>query len=211
MLVSLPEHKVLVLDFDGVILESVTIKDMVYRDVFPDTSLNERDAILTFHLSTPGIYRRTKVQRIFTEVLNRSCNKKDIEGILSKFRQKVWERLMVCEEVACVREYLERNMNVPKYVVSASPQEELSALVDARGFSKYFQNVLGSPKNKLQHISNIIEIESVSPNDVLYIGDKISDMVAARASGVQFVGRLTEVNPTPFPDELQVLNSFCEM
>ena len=202
--------QVLVFDFDGVLLESVDVKDEAFRELFPDTTAEQRQAVYDFHRATPGIHRRVKVGRILTEVLNRPADEATVDSALERFREIVWERLMNCPEVPGVRAFLEAHDHLPKYVVSAAPHEELRELARARGFTRYFRDVLGSPPGKAELLGWILQQEGVAPSDTTMYGDKLADFRAAEDVGVHFVGRRTSCSAGEFPSGVSVIDSFID-
>lgn len=200
--------RVLLFDFDGVLLESVDVKDEAYRDLFPDTTAEQRQAVYDFHRATPGIHRRVKVERILTEVLNRPANEATVDSALERFRETVWDRLMQCPEVPGVRPFLEAHAHLPKYVVSAAPHEELRVLARARDLACYFRDVLGSPPGKVELLGHILQQEGVSPGDAVMYGDKVADLRAAEEVGVYFVGRRAPGGTGEFPCGIRVIDTF---
>lgn len=205
------DPKVLVFDFDGVLLESVDVKDEAYRELFPDTTAKQRQAVYDFHRASPGIHRRVKVERILTEVLNRPADEAIVDSALERIREIVWERLMECPEVTGVRAVLEAHEHLPKYVVSAAPHEELQELAWARDLARYFRDVLGSPPGKAELLGWILQQEGVSPGDAIIFGDRLSDLHAAEDAGVYFVGRRTSYGAREFPKDIPVIDSFIEL
>lgn len=210
MMAQSNDPKVLVFDFDGVLLESVDVKDEAYRDLFADTTAEQSQAVYDFHRATPGIHRRVKVERILTEVLNRLADEAIVDSALERFREIVWERLMECPEVPGVRAFLEAHEHLPKYVVSAAPHEELQELARARDLARYFRDVLGSPPGKAELLASILQQEGVSPGDTTMYGDKLADLRAAEDVGVHFVGRRTFCSAGEFPSGVSVIDSFID-
>ena len=201
--------KVLAFDFDGVLLESVTVKDQAFYDLFEDATIQEREKVLALHKRTPGIHRRDKISLLLTEALNREATPAIVNSALERFSKLVWDGLISCPEVAGVRKFLDEiPKQLPCYVVSAAPQDELRAVTEKRDFSKYFVDVWGSPPTKAELLQRIIMQEGVVPEEVTLIGDKSSDLKAAQTVGTGFIGRVLPGNETDFPEEVVVVNSF---
>ena len=203
--------KVLAFDFDGVLLESVAVKDQAFYDLFEDATVQEREKVLALHKRTPGIHRRDKISLLLTEVLIRQATPAIVNNALERFAKLVWDGLMNCPEVAGVRKFLDEiSRRLPCYVVSAAPQDELRAVTEKRDFSKYFVDVWGSPPTKAELLQHIIMQEGVVPEEVTLIGDKSSDLKAAQTAGTGFIGRVLPGSDTVFPEEVVVVNSFEE-
>ena len=78
---------------------------------------------------------------------------------------------------------------MPLYVASASPQEELRRILEARSLSRYFVEAFGHPTRKIDVIRLVLERHGLGPEAVLYVGDSQEDFRAASGAGVFFVGR----------------------
>lgn len=201
--------KVLVFDFDGVILESVTVKDQAVYDLFENATHKERQRVLDLHRRNPGINRCERINMILTQGLGREATPEEVDRLLNRFAQLVWDGLMNCPEVPGVREFLKDvSPKMPCYVVSAAPQAEVRAVARARGFSRYFVDILGAPPAKTEHLKEIIYRKHVSVHSVIFIGDKISDYQAAKAAGCKFIARKPQEGGAYFPDGTVVIEDF---
>ena len=77
-------------------------------------------------------------------------------------------------------------------------QEELRNIVRYRRFETYFRDINGDPQvRKKEAIQTVIKKEGAGPQEVLFIGDSLSDLNAARDTDVRFIGRNSGL---PFPD-----------
>jgi phosphoglycolate phosphatase-like HAD superfamily hydrolase len=201
----------LIFDFDGVILDSVGIKDEAFHDLFEDATEKQKEEVLQFHRSTPGLPRQIKIERILTEVLKRPLNRDSVTGALDRYSKIVWDRVTKCPEVHGIRSYLEEQANIPKYIVSASPQGELNELTRARGLTPYFKGIFGGPGSKSALLRAILEKEDIRPSQVLMYGDKTSDLEAASDVGIQFVARVTGDEEEGFPESIERIEDFTEV
>ena len=201
--------KVLAFDFDGVILDSATVKDQAFYDLFEGITLQERDKILALHKRTPGINRRDKISLLMSEVLKRDAHPEIVNNALERFAELVWDGLIACPEVAGIRKLLEEiYRRLPCYVVSAAPHEELRAVTAKRNLSKYFVDIWGSPPSKSELLQRIVSQEDVLPEEVTLIGDRSSDLKAAQSVGTGFIGLVPPGNESEFPEEIKVVDNF---
>ena len=60
--------KVILLDFDGVILDSVPIKDQAFLNLFSDYSVEVQENARRFWASTRGMDRSKRIQQGFWEL-----------------------------------------------------------------------------------------------------------------------------------------------
>jgi phosphoglycolate phosphatase len=79
------------------------------------------------------------------------------------------------------------------WVVTAKPTVYSARIVEHHGLRAYFQNVYGSELNgdrtdKAALIGHVLETERLSPREVVMVGDRVHDVLGARANGVASVG-----------------------
>lgn len=181
--------KAIVLDFDGVIVESEDIKDQAFRELFEDYP-RHLDAIMMYHLSHKTVSRYDKFAHIVTNVLGEPYDADRARELDAAFSPLVRQRIISCPEVEGAQEFLEYfSPRVPLFVASATPQGELEAIIAGRGLGGYFKAVYGTPLTKGEILSRVMNIERLGPDELVYIGDTRNDFEAARQSGVVFVGR----------------------
>ena len=63
-----------------------------------------------------------------------------------------------------------------------------------RKIEHYFKILYGSPESKPGIISKILQDNVLNLNDIVFVGDATSDLVAAQESGVTFIARLNLEN-----------------
>lgn len=195
----LDKIKVLILDFDGVIVESVGIKTNAFRrlfEVYPD----KIEEIIDFHLKNDGLSRYKKFDYIYDEILRMPLDSGISERLGKRFSELVVEEIKSCSYVLGAVELLEKYyQKIPIYIASGTPEPELNKIIAAKGLTKYFKAAYGSPASKSEISQRILEIEAVAPEDALFIGDTITDYTEASKAGVRFIGRvshsLLENNP----------------
>jgi len=97
-------------------------------------------------------------------------------------------------------ESLERlkEVGIPAFVVTATPEEEMKYIIKERGLDKYFTRIYGSPEQKSENIRRIINEYNYEPSFCLMIGDAINDYDAAKANGVNFSGIVRRGSKSPF-------------
>ena len=96
------------------------------------------------------------------------------------------------------------------FISSATPQKELERIVEAKGISKFFISINGSPQSKDMHIRNILELTNLNKDELVFVGDADQDREAAKSVGVHFIG----VGIDNFPKEtisVKNLNSLHEV
>jgi len=189
---------VVILDFDGVIVESNAVKNSAFDEFFtryPDYC----DAMRSFHLENHAKPRCFKFTYYVEHLLKRPGDEKAIEQMAIDFSALVADRVINCPMVSGAESFLQKfSKRVPLYISSVTPQDELERIVAARGLSSYLKRLYGDPPHaKSEAIKQILKSEDVAPNQVVFVGDSASDYQVAKESGLIFIGR---DSGQPFPD-----------
>jgi beta-phosphoglucomutase len=200
MTATATKPKVVVLDFDGVILESLDVKTEAFRSLF-EGERDHVDRIVQLHVDNPGVSRYDKFRTIYRDFLDRRLDDEEMSRLDERFSELVFERVVACEFVAGARSFLERaSRDHDLYVASATPEEELKRIVEARGLSQFFAGVGGSPRTKAEIVRAVLANRGIEPSEAVFVGDALTDLEAARATGVPFVARVPAAGPDPFGD-----------
>jgi|SRR5688500_13091429 len=181
--------KAVIFDFDGVILESVDIKTEAFADLFSEYP-EHREAIIQYHLENLGISRFHKFEWIYSELLQRDLDEEQSGRLGDLFSKIVLDRILSCPFVSGAQQLL-RDLQGKSllFVASGTPQEELIHIVESRGIKHYFTEVWGTPRSKVEIISSIQLRFDLANEEVLFIGDGMSDYSAAEQTGVRFLAR----------------------
>ena len=182
--------KSLLLDFDGIILESVSVKTEAFRKLF--SFIPEHvDEIVQFHIDNGGMSRFDKFQYIYTHILKEDLTQEKFEELSEKFSKIVFEEIVKVPFVPGAQEFLEcYHTKIPLFVVSATPENELLQIIQKRNMSHYFRKVYGAPRKKSDCITEIVKLTGSPPDTVLFVGDARNDLDAAHTAGVRFIGRI---------------------
>ncbi len=187
----------IIFDFDGVIVESLEVKTDAFRRLFADRP-EHVESIVRLHLENPGLSRYAKFEIIYRDFLRRPLAPDEMARLDRELSALVYERVVACDFVRGAPDLLARaNRSLDLYLASATPQEELERIVQARGLAPLFAGVFGSPRGKPEIIAGILE-RGLAADAAVCVGDALSDYRAASANGVAFVGRVPGGEPDPF-------------
>jgi phosphoglycolate phosphatase-like HAD superfamily hydrolase len=189
--------RTLILDFDGVILESNSIKDEAFREIFAGYP-EHFDAMVQYHERHLSAPRRAKFEHLVRVRLGRPDDEPLVESLTAEFSRRVRERLRTCHAVPGAMEFLEEFAGrVPTFLVSVTPEPELLATLGDRNLRRHFTAVYGCPPwTKATAIADLLRGRDGGASGAVLVGDSPSDMRAAQEAGVAFVGR---DSGTPFP------------
>lgn len=182
--------KAIILDFDGVILESVDVKTQAYRDLFLRYT-NDIEPIINYHLQNNGVSRYIKFKYIWETLLGRRYDDKARHELGAGFSAIVMDGVLKSPFVNGALEFLEGFYGrAYLYVASAVPLEELADIIVKKNIKKYFKGVYGFPPvTKSEAIHNVMAREAASQKEIVFVGDSLKDLEAARSAGVFFIAR----------------------
>tara|TARA_B100001057_G_C22862155_1_gene954972 strand:- start:1371 stop:2042 length:672 start_codon:yes stop_codon:yes gene_type:complete len=182
--------KLVVFDFDGVIVDSVNIKTEAFAEIYKPFGQRIVDQVITHHINNGGMSRFKKFKHYHNQFLNKSIDDDEIENMSREFSNIVVTRVISSKWIIGVTEFLEKlyYKNINCVIISATPEEELHQIVKERKIEKYFSLIFGSPVSKLDNLKKALTESHVSNNDAIFFGDAMADWEASDKMDVQFVG-----------------------
>ncbi len=203
---TMNQTQAVIFDFDGVIVESADIKTAAFRALYRPHGAAVEAAAVTHHLANGGISRRKKIRHIHREHLGVSLDQAELDRLCELFSRLVEDAVVNAPAVPGALPLLARlDGQLPRFVVSGTPEPELKRIVARRGLADAFTEVHGSPPEKPPIIRDLLVRYRLQPSTVLFIGDALTDWHAAKETGVRFVGRAAAGTDNPFPEGVPVI------
>ena len=188
--------KVLIFDFDGVIVESVDIKTNAFAKLFESEGSEIVEKVEDYHRAHTGVSRYDKFRYIYRNFLRRELTDATFEELCMKFSKLVVDDVVGAPYVPGAREFLENSFRRYRCVVSsATPQSEIEEIVEKRNMRRYFAALYGAPEEKKRIVQKALSVYRATPRETVSIGDALSDYEAASSNGVRFIARVTESTP----------------
>lgn len=188
----------IILDFDGVILESVDVKTQAFRELFSFSS-EHVDEIVNFHIRNGGMSRFDKFRHFYNNILKESLSDDRFDFLCERFSDLVLDGVLKSPFVSGAKDFLQHfHSKTPLFVVSATPLSELKIIVEQRGLHKYFKSIYGSPRTKNENIYKILNDMNCQPENCIFVGDALNDYKASQEAGVRFIGRVKPGDPDIF-------------
>lgn len=197
--------KTILLDFDGVLIESSKIKLDAFIELF--SGYEAHDKIREYILNNEGMNRYVLFRNVYEQILMRELKPKIEEQLGKEFSTFVLSRIRKCPLVSGTHELLD--MNYDFYLVSATPEPELIQIVKEKGLFEKFKRIYGAPLDKANVIKHILDENSYEPKDVIFVGDTMRDYISSLKAGVNFIGRVKGKNP--FPDNVETVGDMAEL
>lgn len=201
----------LILDMDGVIIESVDIKTDAFRTLFSRWP-GQVDEIMSYHLRNMGISRYAKIRYFYENILHEPYHEEVGERMAQEFSAIVLQKVKEAPLVPGIRRFLEeRAGRYQVFVASGTPQDELSEIIYYRGMEDLFTEIYGAPETKAGIIEKILKKWNLGKKEVIFVGDAETDLEAARMTGVYFILRLTGGNGHLLADTAYSISDFLNI
>ncbi len=181
--------ELIILDFDGVIVESNDTKDKVFDTIFSRYPLQYEKA-LQYHRTNVSLSRYAKFDHLL-ELIGDTANIELKNKLLADFSANTLEIMRTIPFVKGAMDFLQAMHEcLPLYLASVTPIEDLEIILDSLRIRSYFKDVYGCPPwTKPLAVKDILEKENISPGKTVLIGDSYGDQNAAIETGIHFIGR----------------------
>lgn len=177
-------------DFDGVIIDSMKIKGDGFIELFQNHNLAEVQMIKEYHYTNGGVSRFDKIKYFYNEILNQEISNKKVLKLANMFscimKKKLFDRANLIQEslLFIKKNYTRYNF----HIVSGSEHDELSNLCKYLEIDNYFISINGSPIKKNILVQNIIKNFGYNKDEIILIGDSMTDYNAAKKNEIRFYG-----------------------
>jgi HAD superfamily hydrolase (TIGR01549 family) len=194
----------LILDFDGVVLQSVDVKTRAFAAIYAEHGPEVVAKVVDYHLAHGGVSRFEKFRHYHRAFLGRALESEEETALAERFSALVEDAVVAAPWVAGAREYLEMSYRrLPIFVASGTPETELARIVQRRGIAQYFAGVHGAPRTKGKIIATCIREGRFEATRVLMVGDSITDYEGAQEAGAAFLGIARD--RSAFPENVPLL------
>ena len=184
--------KTILFDFDGVIIDSMSVRDEGFRILAKEATEDDRviNEFIKYHRYNAGLSRFVKIRYLYEELLNKSISELEINRLANEFselmKSKLVDKSILIQETVEFIKSIYKNFNL--HIVSGSEEKELNYLCLNLGLSNYFKTIEGSPTHKNDLVKNILKKHNYNPKECILIGDSINDYEAAKVNNIDFYG-----------------------
>jgi beta-phosphoglucomutase len=203
------------LDFDGVIMDSMTLKLEAYCYALAEFGFS-REAVREQQLLYAGLSRSRALPLMFRHLSGGHEISAEAQArVLERFAERDIDLRPRMRLMPGVTGFLEEaaRRGMPLAVVTGTPQEVIDGTVDHFGIGKFFREVHGWPPAKAEHLSGLLGRHGLRPDEAIYVGDAVQDYRAAHATGIPFIG--VDNGDGPFvgavPEPLAILAGLREL
>ena len=177
-------------DFDGVIIDSMPIREAGFRLIFQDFDKYLVDRLIDYHNQNGGLSRYVKIDFFFNNILKKAIQKDQSLSYAKSFSD-IMKKELIKKEYLIIDSLFFIKGNYKKYnlhIVSGSDEEELQYLCNELGIATYFHSIHGSPTAKSMLVKKILLDNNYDINETILIGDSINDLDASIDNGIKFYG-----------------------
>lgn len=188
MKINLKNIDFVIFDCDGVILDSNQIKTEAFNKTLSAYPKNKVDEFIIYHKKYGGISRKIKFEYFFFKILKL----KDVKLItksLKVFKKYVFQKLVLAKFIKGVLKFIKilKKNKTKIFIVSGSLQSELREIFKKKNKDILFDEILGTPKNKIENINYLKKKYNLNLKKGLFFGDSKTDWLAARTFNIKFI------------------------
>jgi phosphoglycolate phosphatase-like HAD superfamily hydrolase len=187
-----PENfKIILWDFDGVIIESNSVREAGFREVLKSFPNDQIEALIDYHNLNGGLSRYVKFRYFYEHIRKETITSKEVDELAFHFSE-IMMKLLINPDllITPVINFLHDQFNTGKimHIVSGSDQIELRELCKSLSIDSLFHSINGSPTHKSKLVRTIIESNKYDKSNYCLIGDSINDFDAAMDNDITFFG-----------------------
>ncbi len=183
------DYKLILWDFDGVLMDSNSVRDAGFIEVLKSFPAEEVEQLLAYHRKNGGLSRYVKFRYFYEVIRKEAVTEEQILALASSFsiimkHLLVNPDLLIKNSLDFVKKY---HTQIPMHIVSGSDSKELNFLCESLHINNYFVSINGSPTHKNDLVKAILPKYNFPLNEVVLIGDSVNDLEAAKANGIEYI------------------------
>ena len=180
--------KVILWDFDGVIMDSMKVRDFGFEEVLKEYPSPQVERLMQYHHENGGLSRYVKFNYFFNEIRGEKLNQDEINKWAAKFSEIMLKNLkndaLLIPEIIQFIKYNQKNYEM--HIVSGSDQKELKEICKDLNIDNYFKSIHGSPTHKNILVEELLQKHNYNITECILIGDSINDYEAAINNKINF-------------------------
>jgi phosphoglycolate phosphatase-like HAD superfamily hydrolase len=187
-------------DFDGVIVDSATLKVDAFAEIYRPHGEEVVAAVRAYQQAHGGVSRVPKFRYFEQVLLGNPPDEVRVAELAARYEAMVEDRVVQSPAIAGAEAFLDRYAGrLPIFVVSGTPEPELLRIVERRDYARYFDAVRGAPKVKPVIVDELLAAYGLTAGRCVFVGDATTDYDAAVHHAMPFVGIVADGVPDLFP------------
>jgi phosphoglycolate phosphatase-like HAD superfamily hydrolase len=176
------------LDMDGVLFRSNDAKFRAMLGLFHRYP-EKAEAISEFILRNGGVPRAVKLTHILESIIGVPASDAVLDEHLARYEEALERQLSQASLVPGVKEFLS-TCECPLYLCSSAPSAEVSRQLAARNLRDHFAETFDGRTPKEVALKRLADRHGKA--SVVFFGDSLGDLSAARSAEVAFVAVVAE-------------------
>lgn len=202
--------KGIIFDFDGVVSDSVNVKTEAFAILYEHYGKDIVERVVKYHLEHGGISRYEKFKYFHKHFLGIDLSQDQISRMGEEFSRIALKKVIDSPYIKGAVEFLEKYSKLlPLFICTGTPEAEIRFILDSKKLSRYFKCVYGAPKSKNEIIRQIQCESNLNSDNLVFIGDAMTDYNAAAFSNIRFIGIASK--HTRFPEGTEVHSDFTTL
>ena len=181
------DDEILILDFDGVFVDSLEMKGKVFSNLFKDINSSKSEQILKHHFKNPALDRFQKIRTYSSWFYDNPLNKEDLKKLSSEFSNKVLEELLKIEPSKFILGLLKTRFDKKNYISTKSTYYEVMKYLAHFSLNEFISEVFDNQIEKKDAIKKISKKNKINSHKIVFIGDSLEDKNSADESGCSFI------------------------
>lgn len=195
--------KTIIFDFDGVVLDSASMKADAFAEVYAGESEMKRRLVREYADQNGGLSRRQTFASFEKQFFGRTADDATLDALCAAYGSLIDGKVQRTNFVRGASEAIrDLNGRCSMHVVSGAPEADVVRILRQRKMLSCFSSVAGAPKSKLDEFGRILREDGVSASSTLAIGDSLTEFEAARQLGIPFIAVVDAVRQSPFPPDV---------
>lgn len=200
--------KAAIFDWDGTITDSNYVKTDAFIEIFKETNSQAAEYIRNYQQNNGGVSRFEKYRHYIKHFLHREVSEEELNSFGIRYAKLCKEKLLQTPFIPGAIESLQKlkQNNIPVFIVTGSPAEEIKELAAARNLLPFITDIYGSPQTKDILLAMLLQKYKLQPNETVFYGDALTDYNAAKINKIPFIGICPDKKSSPFPPQTRILN-----
>src|SRR3989344_8432999 len=184
-----PKIRAVGFDFDGTLIMSEEQKAEQMALVFREKFKIQNGVKATYKKrAEKALSREEKVKALFKILLHKKPTAKELKTVKEHFGKHYQQSLWSCPLFQCTNIIKELKDQVDFiFLLSLEDAKEVRKIAEHCGIGQYFDEILGGPKQKVENLKHVLKKHQLKPQEVIYIGDSHSDVIASKKMKVKTI------------------------
>ena len=146
----------IIFDFDGVILDSNTVKTSAFKNISKKFGESKSQALVEYHIKNGGVSRFLKI-KWFVENILKTKNEDLIRNLVEEYGNEVYKSFESCSFRTNLFELKKKLKGTKWSIASGGKQEEIVNLLEKKMLLDIFDNgIYGSPTPKMEIVKKTV-------------------------------------------------------